>query len=495
VPIRLRLVLVVAAAAIVLAAVGGVLGTAGLRVSLVGSVDDGLSRRAAPITAILGDDHGGDRGGDGGSGGDRGRGGGDESRQRTATRDGAVSVKDLQEQIGATPDAFAQVLGPAGNVVATSSGLRGPELVPASVREGLGSRSRAYDQRIGARGELLRVLAVPVQRADGRYVVAVGSSLATADAAVQRVRQGVLAAGILLVVAGSLGAWLLAGAALRPVERLRAAVAAVPPDQPGRTLQVPSTRDELAKLARTMNQLLDRISQALERERRLIADASHELRTPLTVLRAELELADRPSRSREELAESVHQASREAGRISRLAEDLLLLARTDQGGPIVRAVEQPLEPVLKEAVTGASVRAADRRVTVTLEVDPELIAPVDSDRLRQAIDNLVDNALRVVPEGSTIQVRASAVDGMVEVAVSDAGPGFPAEFLPKAFERFHRADTARTRSHGGAGLGLAIVKAIAEGHGGRAEAANRPGGGAVVRLVLPEHVRNDITPT
>jgi two-component system, OmpR family, sensor kinase len=350
VPIRMRLVLVVAAAAIVLAAVGGVLGTVGLRVSLVGSVDDGLSQRAAPIAAILGDDHGGDRGGESGSGGDRGRGrsGGDESRPRTTTRDGAVSVKDLREQIGATPDAFAQVIGPAGNVVATSSGLRGPELVPASVRQGLGGRSRAYDQRIGDRGELLRVLAVPVQRADGRYVVAVGSSLATADAAVQRVQQGVLAAGILLVVGGSLGAWLLAGAALRPVERLRAAVAAVPPDQPGRTLEVPSTRDELAKLARTMNLLLDRISQALERERHLIADASHELRTPLTVLRTELELADRPTRSREELAESVHQASREARRISRLAEEPLLLARTDQGGPIVRAVEQPLEPVLKE---------------------------------------------------------------------------------------------------------------------------------------------------
>ena len=377
------------------------------------------------------------------------------------------------------------MLGPAGNVVATSSGLRGPELVPASVRQGLGSRSRAYDQRVGPRGELLRVIAVPVQRADGRYVVAVGSSLSTADAAVQRVRQGVLAAGILLVVAGSLGAWLLAGAALRPVERLRAAVAAVPPDQPGRTLQVPRTRDELAKLARTMNQLLDRISHALERERRLIADASHELRTPLTVLRTELELADRPTRSREELAESVHHASREAGRISRLAEDLLLLARTDQGGPIVRTVAQPVEPVLKEAVTGASARAADSEVTVALEVDPELVAPVDPDRLRQAIDNLVDNALRVVPAGSTIQVAARTVDGEVEVAVSDAGPGFPPEFLPKAFERFRRADTARTRGHGGAGLGLAIVKAIAEGHGGRAEAVNRPAGGAVVRLILP----------
>jgi two-component system OmpR family sensor kinase len=477
VPIRLRLVLVVAAAAAVLAVVGGLAGTWGLRVSLVASIDQGLRQASAPLLSSVSrqeDSGGGGQGrGGGGGGGDSGRSG------------GAIEVRDLQEQINATPDAFVQVLDPAGGVVASSPALEGAGLVPAAVRARLGGGSVSYDQRIGARGERLRVLAVPVQRADGRYVVAVGRSLVTADDAVARVRQGALAAGIALVVGGSLGAWLLAGAALRPVERLRAAVAAVPPDQPGRSLDVPATRDELAALARTMNGLLDRISQALERERRLIADASHELRTPLTVLRAELELADRPSRGREELAESVHHAALEATRIARLAEDLLLLARTDQGAPIVRAVAQPLEPVLREAVAAASVRAGDRQVRLDLEVDPELVAPVDHDRLRQAVDNLIDNALRVAPDGGAIRLRAGRRDGTLEVSVSDSGPGFPPEFLPHAFERFHRAESARARQHGGAGLGLAIVKAIAEGHGGHAEAANRPDGGAVVRLLLP----------
>jgi len=476
VPIRLRLVLVVAAAAAVLAVVGGLAGTWGLRVSLVASIDQGLRQASAPLLSTVSrqeDSGGGGRGrGGGGGGGDSGRSG------------GAIEVRDLQEQINATPDAFVQVLDPAGGVVASSPALKGAGLVPAAVRARLGGGSVSYDQRIGARGERLRVLAVQVQRADGRYVVAVGRSLVTADDAVARVRQGALAAGIALVVGGSLGAWLLAGAALRPVERLRAAVAAVPPDQPGRSLDVPATRDELAALARTMNGLLDRISQALERERRLIADASHELRTPLTVLRAELELADRPSRGREELAESVHHAALEATRIARLAEDLLLLARTDQGAPIVRAVAQPLEPVLREAVAAASVRAGGQ-VRLDLEVDPELVAPVDHDRLRQAVDNLIDNALRVAPDGGAIRLRAGRRDGTLEISVSDSGPGFPPEFLPHAFERFHRADGARARQHGGAGLGLAIVKAIAEGHGGHAEAANRPDGGAVVRLLLP----------
>ncbi len=476
-PIRLRLVLVVASAAVVLAVVGTLAGTWGLRASLLGSIDQSLRQASAPLQAIAGkhEDSGGGRSGQGrgGGGGDDGAGGGAE-----------LEVRDLQERIDATPDALVQVLSPAGAVVASSSAVRGAQLVPASIRAGL-SGSVTYEQRVDPSGERLRVLAVPVQRADGRYVIAVGKSLTTADDAVARVRQGTLAAGIALVVAGSLGAWLLAGSALRPVERLRAAVAAVPPDQPGRSLGVPGTRDELAALARTMNDLLDRISQALARERRLIADASHELRTPLTVLRAELELADRPTRSRQELAESVHHATLEATRIARLAEDLLLLARTDQGGQVVRAVEQPLAPVLQEAVASASVRARDHQVRVDLDADPDLVGPVDADRLRQAVDNLIDNALRVSPGGSAIQVGAWRQDGTLEISVTDSGPGFPADFLPHAFERFHRADTARTREHGGAGLGLAIVKAIAEGHGGRAEAANRPDGGAVVRLLLP----------
>jgi two-component system, OmpR family, sensor kinase len=482
VPIRLRLVLVVTVAAVVLAVVGVLVGSWGLRVSLVASIDQGLRQASQPIAEAVShrEDSGG--GGSGGSGGS-GRGGGSDDSQRRQQAE--LEVKDVQERIDATPDTPAQVLNPAGAVVAASSGLGNPTaLVPPSVRAGL-SGSRRYDQTVGPRGERLRVLATPVQRADGRYVVAVGSSLATADDAVRRVRQGALIAGIALVIGSSLGAWLLAGGALRPVERLRAAVAAVPPDQPGRTLDVPGTRDELAALARTMNDLLDRISQALERERRLIADASHELRTPLTVLRTELELADRAGRSREQLAESVHHATLEATRIARLAEDLLLLARTDQGTPVVRAVEQPLEPVLQETVASANIRARDREVRVGLQVEPELVAPVDADRLRQAVDNLLDNALRVAPAGSEVRLEAGRHNGTLEVSVTDRGPGFPADFLPHAFERFHRADTARTRQHGGAGLGLAIVKAIAQGHGGRAEAANRNGGGAAVRLLLP----------
>ena len=457
-PIRLRLTLVVAAVTILLVGLAGLLGPRVLRASLVATIDEHLVQRSRPILVVV-----------------------------TDPDDTTVDQEDLRDEVAASPDSFVQVLDPSGSVLASSPGLPTRPLAPDSVLAGLRTGSRAGFEAFldGAGGERVRLLAMPADRPDGRHVVTVGSSLATTEAAEDRVRAGLIGGGAVVVLLASLGAWLLAGAALRPVERLRAAVAAVPPDAPGQTLQVPATRDELAALAATMNQLLGRISQALERERRLIADASHELRSPLAVLRTELELADQPGRSRAELAESVHHAAGEADRVARLAEDLLFLARTDQGGPNVHPARQPLQPVLTGAVTAASSRAAAAGIRLELDVDTRLEAPIDADRVRQAADNLLDNALRVAPPGSAIRVQARRRDGQVTLAVSDAGPGFAAEFLPHAFERFARADPARSREHGGAGLGLAIVEAIARGPGGHAEAANRPGGGAVVRLTFP----------
>ncbi len=460
-PIRLRLTLVVAAAAILLTAIAGLLGTRGLRASLLRPIDQDLARRIAPIVRELNDfDNDGER--------------------------ADANLADLRDEVASPSESFAQVLDPSWRVLAASPGLPGEALLSSSVLAGLPTRPVSLQLRLeSATGEQARLLAVPVTRQDGRYLVVAGSSLATVQTALDRVRVSVIAGGVAVVALGSLGAWLLAGAALAPVERLRAAVAAIPPDQPRQAFQVPTTRDELAALARTMNQLLGRISQALERERRLIADASHELRTPLTVLRAELELANQPGRSHAELVESVRHAVLETDRITRLAEDLLLLARTDQSAPVVRPVVQLLDPVLSAAVAAASARASTRGIALELDVDEELRAPIDADRLRQAVDNLLDNALRAAPPGSVVGVHAGRDDGMVILKVSDEGPGFPPEFLPHAFERFRRADAARTRQRGGAGLGLAIVDAIARGHGGHAEVANRAGGGALVRLVLP----------
>ena len=213
--------------------------------------------------------------------------------------------------------------------------------------------------------------------------------------------------------------------------------------------------------------------------------ASHELRSPLAVLRGELELAGRPGRGPAELAAAVHLAAEEAERLTRITDDLLLLARGDAGHLDLRRAETDLRELAGRSVSRAAARLATAGVTCRLEVPPGTRAFVDPDRIGQAIDNLLGNALRFAPPGSVIMIAATVHDRDIRLEVSDDGPGFPAAFLPHAFERFRRPDTGRSRDGGGAGLGLAIVAAIAIAHGGHAEARNNPGDGAAVSLWLP----------
>jgi signal transduction histidine kinase len=217
-----------------------------------------------------------------------------------------------------------------------------------------------------------------------------------------------------------------------------------------------------------------RLRAALERERVFVADASHELRTPLAILRAELELALRPGRRREELEAAIQSAAEEADRLTALAEDLLVIARGEEGELSLRPA-----PLYADAVLGAVAARFPGRADAPTPSGLGLQA--DPDRLQQALGNLVDNALR--HGGTKAELAAERVDGYVELHVRDDGPGFPPEFLDAAFERFSRADPARGR--GGAGLGLAIVDLIARAHGGAAGARNRPAGGADVWIALP----------
>jgi hypothetical protein len=292
--------------------------------------------------------------------------------------------------------------------------------------------------------------------------------------------------GVVFVAVAALGAYWLARAALSPVERLRQQVAAVSGRDEGSAVEVPGTRDEIAALAGTMNELLGRLQGALARQRAFAADASHELRTPLAVLRGELELAARPGRSRDDLAAAVRSAAAEAERLSRLTDDLLLLARSDEDRLSLRPATTDIGELLARSAGTACSRLAAAGVTCHVDAPDGLLADVDSDRIRQVVDNLLDNALRFAPRGSVIVLAARADGPDLGIEVRDDGPGFPAGFLPHAFERFRRPDTGRSRDDGGTGLGLAIVRAIAVAHGGTASAASKPGGGAVVRVRLPE---------
>ncbi|MFI2371216.1 ATP-binding protein [Streptomyces sp. NPDC018833] len=274
---------------------------------------------------------------------------------------------------------------------------------------------------------------------------------------------------------------LLAAAALRPVELMRLQAAAVTEDTPGHRLDVPPSRDEIARLATTLNDMLARLQAALDRERQFVADAGHELRTPLSLLRTEIELALRHPRDATELHAALVSALEETVRLVQLTEDLLLLARTDrrQGTAPETATVADLEPVLRRVAARLRNGAPDK--TVTVDSPAGLTAAVSVDRLERAITNLIHNAQQ--HGHAPINVIARREDGAIRIEVRDHDPGFPPDFLPRAFDRFTQADTARATT--GTGLGLAITAAIARAAGGTYGAANHPDGGAVVWITLP----------
>jgi signal transduction histidine kinase len=349
------------------------------------------------------------------------------------------------------------------------------------------ARHGAVTLTVADEDERERVMAAPLPGHPG-WVAVAAVDLEAFDSTVRDVTRNLLIAGVVFTAAAGLGSYGLARAALSPVERLRREVAALSERAQAPGVRVPRTRDEIAALATTMNQLLDRLRLALARQRALVADASHELRTPFAVLRGELELASRPGRSREELESAVAHASEEAARLARITEQLLFLARADEDMISPRRQPTDMRKLLASSAEQAAGRAGEAGISCDVQTPTGLVADVDPDRIREAVDNLVDNALRFASSGTSIVLAAWAAGGDLLVEVRDHGPGFPAEFLPHAFERFARPDSGRARSDGGAGLGLAIVSAIARAHQGRARASNPPDGGAVVTLELPRAV-------
>ena len=266
---------------------------------------------------------------------------------------------------------------------------------------------------------------------------------------------------------------------------MRSEAAAIFGQSSGRRLPVPRTGDELARLAETLNAMLDRLEEAIERERRFRRRRpARGFRTPLSNLKAELDLALRRSRTSEELERALRSASEEQDRLARLADDLLVLARSDRGRLPIRRAPVDVGEMVGGPLDSFAARASERGVGIDVNVPGELRADVDELRMRRPREPARQRpALR--PGGRPADVAAERDDGSLRLEVRDNGPGFPAEFLPVAFEAFARPDASRSRPEGGTGLGLAIVAAVAQAHGGTAEAANAPSGGAVVHPVDP----------
>lgn len=445
VPIRLRLTLPFAAAIALVLAAMGLFVYVRVGSALLTSVDNNLRTQTEEMSSNV--EHG----------------------KAVADRDAAGAV------------AVGEVVNAGGVVVRSTPSHVAPVIGGERLRRVLSGQRVRWNSLIpGLRGRW-RLLAVPVRTDRGVEAVVAAASLSARDDALDRLARELLLGGLLALLVTTVGGYLVAAAALRPVEAMRARAAAITASTPGQRLPVLETRDELARLAETLNDMLARLESAFEHERRFVADASHELRTPLAMLRAELDLALRRPRSHDELERAVRSAAEETERLSRLAEDLLLIARSDQGKLPLRRSPVDVVDVLNAVAQRYAPSAGERGRSIYVGRTAAVTIAADRTRVEQALGNLVSNAL--VYGGGSVGLVARADADAVELHVLDEGEGFAPAFVPRAFDRFSRADEAR--ASGGAGLGLAIVELIAAAHGGTAGVANRDGHGADAWIRLP----------
>lgn len=382
-----------------------------------------------------------------------------------------------------------QIVTPDGHIVARS----GTKLPPLPARY---LRHLSQPTHVDVSGPRMpapmRLYLLPVH--EGRpLVIVAGTTLAGLAQTMRRLGLLLLVGDPAAVALASLVAWVMTGAALRPVERMRREAAAYSVSEPMLRLPLPESNDEVARLGETLNSLLDRLQAALDRERRLLDDASHELRTPLSTLKAEIDLALSCARSPGELKAALRSASEETNRLSRLAQDLLVLSRARDGGLQIHRVSTDLGDILERISARHRPRALQAGCRIECHAQPVTIA-ADPMRLTQALDNLIDNAIRYAESGGTIRVTAELRDGAVTITIENPGPGFPVPILETAFEAFVSGSHYRAIAPGedgtlagqpGAGLGLAIVKAVALAHHGTVTAANVPGGARVTMSLLP----------
>jgi two-component system, OmpR family, sensor kinase len=403
---------------------------------------------------------------------------------------GEVHVHDeipaLTAPVGLGYEKFAQIKDEHHQVRAQTANLiGGPALETDSERETQGLAGQVSFADMRREQEVYRGIYYPARDAAGKPLVAV---VAIPTRPLRRSLDSLLGALVLALVIGAgaaaFGASRLARRLTRPLEQIATAADAVG----GTNLQVripEVSRDvELRQVTRVLNDMLVRLEAAFVAQRSFVADASHELRSPLANLRGTVEVALRRPRSAEEYRDALTVALTEAERLSRLVDDLLMLSRVDARQFTLDVGSFDLSDVARGAVTALAACGQEKGVQLRLEAQP---APIvgDAHRLRQAVDNLLGNALRHAPAGSEVVVRTRQEDGHALLSVQDTGPGLSQEDQAHIFDRFYRADVSRARDSGGLGLGLPIAKAIIEAHHGEVSLRSKPGAGCVFSVLLP----------
>jgi heavy metal sensor kinase len=305
------------------------------------------------------------------------------------------------------------------------------------------------------------------------------------DESVRRLRLLLILAVPVAVAGAGAGGWLLARKALLPVDRMTRKAEVITADRLQERVAVPSSRDELGRLAETLNDMLNRIERGVQEQQRLVADASHELRTPLAVMRSEIDVCLRaPDLPEDDAREVLSSVGEEVERMSRILDNLLTLARIDEGRLDLLCAPQRLDAMVAEVLDKLRPIAHAKGIGLVAEGESaEVLA--DGPRFELVITNLVDNAIKYTGAGGTVRVVVWRDPHEAGISVHDTGPGIGADALPHLFDRFYRADAARSRADGGSGLGLSICKEIVTAHGGRLWASSELGHGSSFTLAMP----------
>jgi two-component system, OmpR family, sensor kinase len=419
-----------------------------VRTEILSAVDQGLQARAAQIEGTI-----------------------------TRSTGGIISPNSLYFH---RDQSFVQVISGSLHLVESSSNVSGKPMLPIDTISSVSND--AYFTRTGIAGVQgpVRILVTRYPQPGPDGFLLVGQNLAATRESLSRIFLHYLVACAVAVAFVLVITWLSIRSTLRPVERIRREAKAISSGDPSNLLYVPDRDDELSRLSQTLNEMLERVRSAAEHERRFIMFASHELRTPLTVLRTELDLALSQPRTADELRSAIISAGEETDRLAQLSNSLITLAAIERHDPPAQPTLQNVSALIDDVCRSLTERARALDVHLDVRCD-DLWAPCDPIQIRQAISNLVDNALRYSPSGATVSVAARRRADAVQITVEDAGPGFPESFLSRAFEPFARAGGSE-----GTGLGLAIVWAVAQTHGGRASAINLSSGGARVAFEFPD---------
>jgi heavy metal sensor kinase len=384
------------------------------------------------------------------------------------------------------PSGGAQVLDDKGRVVAHYGAVAGsgPLVSKRDLRATLGGLTPTRTIPLGDGGQQYRTKSTAFTDRDQRSVLVIALSMEPVEDPVNEVLLLLLVAGPVGLAATSLAAYWLARKALRPVERMTSDAQQIGKAGLQERVAVPATHDEIRRLGVTLNEMLDRIERGVMDRRRLVADASHALRTPLAVMRAEVDVSLRGDVLPLAAQEVLTSAREEVDRMSRTVDNLLAMAEADEGRLELLTVPVNLRQAIDDAAGPLRMLASAKDVSLVADGGP-LETQADPQRLQLALTNLIENAIRFTPPGSSVRVTTWRRESEVGVTVSDEGPGIPVEDRERLFHRYYRAESARGRNVGGSGLGLAICHEVAIAHGGRLWLESTPGGGSAFLLALP----------